>query len=127
MTAPKWLRVRLVLAAKSRARHVECLHYADDKPFLFEDRWINLAAVPRTENADLTAIGPNEWLVGEVPYTNAEVRFSAATADEPVARFLETRSGAPPFLVERTTWLSETPVTNVHLHFASGYQMVARY
>ena len=56
MTAPKWLRVRLVLAAKSRARHVECLHYADDKPFLFEDRWINLAAVPRTENADLTAI-----------------------------------------------------------------------
>jgi GntR family transcriptional regulator, histidine utilization repressor len=127
ITAPARLATRLALAPKSRVRHAECLHYADGVPFQFEDRWINLAAVPRAEAADFSAISPNEWLVSEVPYTNAEVRFSAAAADEKTARLLKTTLGAPIFRVERTTWLAEVPVTNVHLLFASGYQMIARY
>ncbi len=126
-TAPKWLSVRLALPPKSQVRHVACLHYADGAPYQFEDRWINLAAVPHAQGADFSTIGPNEWLVREVPYTFAEVRFSSAAADGPVAAFLKTTPGAPLFLVERTTWLSATPVTNVRLYFAPGYQMVARY
>jgi GntR family transcriptional regulator, histidine utilization repressor len=127
VTAPDWLQLRLALPAAARVRHVECLHHADGAPYQFEDRWINLAAVPRAERADFSAISPNEWLVSEVPYTTAEVRFSAAAADSPVAAHLKTAPGASIFLAERTTWLSDQPVTNVRLYFASGYQMVARY
>jgi GntR family transcriptional regulator, histidine utilization repressor len=125
--APKWLQARLGLAADTRVRHVECLHFADRTPFQYEDRWINLAAVPRAEAADFAMISPNEWLVSEVPYTNAEVRFSATRADRKISKHLKTVVGEPIFLAERTTWLSETPVTNVRLYFAPAYQMIARY
>jgi GntR family transcriptional regulator, histidine utilization repressor len=125
--APKWLQIRLGVAANTIVRHVECLHLADRQPYQYEDRWINLTAVPRAETADFSAVGPNEWLVSEVPYTNAEVRFSATRADTKISHQLKTVVGEPIFLAERTTWLSMLPVTNVHLYFAPAYQMVARY
>jgi GntR family transcriptional regulator, histidine utilization repressor len=125
--APKWLQVRLDIAANTSVRHVECLHYANSAPFQYEDRWINLGAVPRAEYVDFSTISPNEWLVSEVPYTNAEVRFSATRADRKISTFLKTVEDEPIFLAERSTWLSETPVTNVRLYFAPAYQMIARY
>jgi GntR family transcriptional regulator, histidine utilization repressor len=125
--APKWLQVRLGLAANTLVRHVECMHFADRTPFQYEDRWINLSAVPRAEAADFSSVSPNEWLVSEVPYTNAEVRFSATRADVKTSKLLKTVVGEPIFLSERSTWLSETPVTNVRLYFAPAYQMIARY
>lgn len=125
--SPKWLQVRLGLAANTPARHVECIHFADRTPFQYEDRWINLSAVPRAEAADFSSISPNQWLVSEVPYTNAEVRFSATRADVKISKFLKTVVGEPIFLSERSTWLSEIPVTNVRFYFAPAYQMIARY
>ncbi len=125
--APRWLRARLNLIENAQVRHVQCLHYADGAPYQFEDRWINLAAVQRASDADFSKISPNEWLVSEVPYTNAEVRFSASTTVATVAKHLKTIIGEPSFLAERTTWLAETPVTYVRFYFARGYQMVARY
>ena len=125
--APRHLEMRLLLAAGSRVRHIRCLHLANGKPYQFEDRWINLAAVPGAETADFSALSPNEWLVREVPYTNAEVRFSATSADEMIATHLRARIGDPIFTAERTTWLVGKPVTNVRLYFARGHQMVANY
>jgi GntR family transcriptional regulator, histidine utilization repressor len=127
LPAPKWLRQQLNLGAMAKFLHVKCLHRADGEPFQFEDRWINLKPIPRAETTDFSIISPNEWLVSEVPYTNAEVKFSATVANSIVAKHLQTKIGVPVFLAERTTWLSGTPVTNVRLHFAPGYQMLARY
>jgi GntR family transcriptional regulator, histidine utilization repressor len=127
VNAPRWLQSRLDLADGARVRHVKCMHYADDAPFQYEDRWINLAAVPKAEAADFSLTGPNEWLVSEVPYSNAEVRFSATAAEGSVAKHLESAPGEPIFMAERTTWLAGAPVTNVRFYFASGYQMVAHY
>jgi GntR family transcriptional regulator, histidine utilization repressor len=124
---PKWLQARLGLQANTSVRHVECIHYADRAPFQYENRWINLAAVPRAEMADFSSVSPNEWLVSEVPYTNAEVRFSATRADSKIAKLLKTVVGEPIFLSERSTWLTATPVTNVRFYFAPTYQMIARY
>jgi GntR family transcriptional regulator, histidine utilization repressor len=117
----------LDLAANTLVRHVECMHCADGAPFQYEDRWINPNAVPRAETVNFSSISPNEWLVSEVPYTNAEVRFSATRADNKISKFLKTEMGEPIFLAERTTWLAEIPVTNVRLYFAPAYQMIARY
>jgi GntR family transcriptional regulator, histidine utilization repressor len=125
--APKWLAARLDLKANTLVRHVECIHYADRTPFQYEDRWINLNVVPRAEAADFSTVSPNEWLVSEVPYTNAEVRFSATRADTKISTLLNTMIGEPIFLSERSTWLAETPVTNVRFYFAPAYQMIARY
>ena len=127
LRAPRWLAARLNVTGDAPFRHVQCLHFADGAPFQYEDRWIHLAAVQRATDADFSHISPNEWLVSEVPYTNAEVRFSASSADATVAKFLKTVIGEPIFLAERTTWLADSPVTFVRLHFARGYQMIAQY
>lgn len=127
VVAPRHLEVRLGFAKGTSVRHIRCLHLADGKPFQFEDRWISLATVPAARKADFSCIGPNEWLVRQVPYTNAEVRFSATEADAMIAKHLRARIGTPVFTAERTTWLAGKPVTNVRLHFAPGHQMVANY
>lgn len=127
VTAPDWLRTRLALDPEERLLHIECMHYASGQPFQFEDRWINLSTVPSAEHVDWTVETPNEWLLKTLPFTNAELRFSATAADEKLSRFLLLGIAAPVFTVERTTWLSERPVTSTRLYFGAGYQMVARY
>jgi GntR family transcriptional regulator, histidine utilization repressor len=127
LSAPKWLQQRLKLRGTAKLLHIKCLHSANGAPFQFEDRWINLAAVPRAKTTDFSVISPNEWLVSEVPYTNAEVIFSAAAAEASEARHLKCKIGTPLFKAERTTWLSGAPVTFVRLFFAKSYHMVARY
>ena len=127
VAAPDWLRARLVISVNTRVRHLECMHYSNGAPFLFEDRWINLAAVCGAEQIDFSAVSPNEWLVRELPFTNAEVRYSATAANAALSRFLQVAPGDPVLTSDRTTWLGGVPLTNARLYFSSGYQMVARY
>lgn len=94
-TPPDWLRARLALPEGAQVVHVECMHYADGQPFQFEDRWINVAAVPDVLSADFRSIGPNEWLVAKTPFTDAEFSFYAM-ASERIAGFLGVAGKAPP-------------------------------
>ena len=125
--APIWLQEQLELSAYSRVQHVQCIHFADDRPYQYEDRWINHQSVPSAGDVDFSQQSPNEWLISEVPYTNAEVRFSATETDAQIARSLGVEIGEPVFKAERTTWLSGEPVTFVRLYFAREYEMVAKY
>ncbi len=127
VAAPDWLRARLAVPARTRMRHLVTMHYANNAPFLYEDRWINLGAVPNAEHADFQQANPNEWLFHQLPFTGAEVRYSATSADTTLAMFLQTPVGVPVFTSDRTTWLGDTPITNARLYFSPGYQLVARY
>ncbi|NOR63188.1 MAG: UTRA domain-containing protein [Rhodobacteraceae bacterium] len=127
LPAPPWLRARLSLGDKSRVLHLNCLHFANNAPFQFEDRWINIATVPMVEQADFSARGPNEWLLSQVPFTDVELSFSANTADAQLADFLALSPGEPVFTAERTTWLNDNPVTFARLSFGRGYRMTTRY
>ncbi len=125
--APDWLRGRVGLPDDAATLRLQCMHYAGTAPFQFEDRWISLDRVPQAADADFSALGPNEWLVREMPFTTAQVTFSAIEADEAVAGHLGLPHGGAVFLAERTTWLDEAPVTHARLHFARGYRMTAVY
>ncbi|ETA50578.1 GntR family transcriptional regulator [Ponticoccus alexandrii] len=125
--APDWLRARLALKPDTRLLHLECMHYSNGQPFQFEDRWINLSTVPSAEEVDWSVEMPNEWLIRTLPFTDAELRFSATSADEKLSRFLLVPPAAPIFTIERSTWLDLDAVTTARLFFGSGYQMVARY
>lgn len=127
LAAPDWLRARLGLSMDAQLMRLQCMHYADNAPFQFEDRWINIDAVPEILGADLSKSGPNDWLVDAVPFTDAEISFSAAAADADLARFLEITAGEPVFQAERTTWLDSKPVTHAKLSFAPGYRMTTRF
>ncbi len=125
--APDWLRARLGLEAGGQVLHLTCMHYADGNPYQFEDRWINLAAMPQALEADFSKAGPNEWLITEVPYSNAEISFSALAADAEVARHLGCAQGDALFLAERSTWFDDRAITYVRLVFQRGYRMTTRY
>lgn len=124
--APAWLAALLALPPEAPMVHVQALHFADDRPWQVEDRWINLAAVPAARDEPFRDTGPNEWLIGQVPFSEAEMSFSAARADTALARLLNVEEGAPLFRAERTTWLDGRPVTHAQLSYPPGYRMRTR-
>lgn len=102
---------------------IEALHLADGRPFVHEDRWVNLAAVPQIATADLSAISANEWLVRHAPFTRGDFGFEAANADRRIAGLLDTHESAALLIATRTTWNGDQTVTTVRLSFAPGYRM----
>lgn len=125
--APDWLRARLGLAGGARVLHLRCLHAADGAPYQYEDRWINLAALPEVEAADFTLSGPNDWLIRVVPFSEVEISFLATAAEGAVAECLGLARGEPVFTAERTTWWQGQAITHVRLSFARGHRMTTRY
>lgn len=126
MPAPGWLRARLEVKKDQPILHLQCMHYAGPNPYQLEDRWINLAAVPNAADNDFEDMGPNEWLVREVPFTEGELVFSATNASNEVANFLNTSDGTAVFTVERTTWLDKISVTYARLYFVRDHKMSTR-
>ena len=121
--APKSARERLGLDEEHRAAYLATLHLSDGNPFAFESRWVNLKAVPGFETADFGALSANEWLVRTVPFTRGEVSLSATPAQEQVAKVLAVRTGDALFTMERITWLDDSPITAMTLHYAPGYRL----
>jgi GntR family histidine utilization transcriptional repressor len=127
LPAPDWLRARLNLRAGGEVVHLVCLHYANGEAFQLEDRWINAAALPQALDQDFTMIGPNEWLVATVPFSEVELSFQATAADPIIVTHLDHEPGEPVFCVERATWWQNAAITLVTLSHRRGYRMTTRY
>ena len=124
---PAWLQAKIGIPEGSQVLHIQCMHHADNRPFQFEERWINVSTVPRVTEEDFTETGPNEWLLAEVPFSNAEITFSAVPATGHLQEFLSVPAGTPLFQMERTTWFRDNPVTFVRMTYHQGYQMRTTY
>ncbi len=127
LQAPDWLRARLSLGGDAKVLHLVCMHYSNGVPYQHEDRWINLAALPHAKDADFSVTGPNEWLVATIPYSNAEISFSASLADQDLSEYLDCTKGEPLFTIERSTWWEGKAITFVRLFFRPGYRMTTQY
>ncbi len=127
VAAPDWLRARMNLTADSLVIHIVCTHFSDNEAFQLEDRWINLTALPQASQQDFSAIGPNEWLIATVPFSEVEISFLAVAADEMTVAHLHHKLGEPVFCVERATWWQNAAITLVKLCHRSGYRMTTRY
>ncbi|MCP5087603.1 MAG: UTRA domain-containing protein [Rhodobacteraceae bacterium] len=127
MQPPDWLRARLNLAQDDEVLHLTCMHYAEGNPYQFEIRWINLGALPKAKDADFSKVGPNEWLIAEVPFSDAEISFSATSADEDLSQQLGCARGDALFMAERSTWWQGQAITYVRLVFQRGHRMTTRY
>jgi GntR family histidine utilization transcriptional repressor len=123
IAAPGWLRAQVKMPKSAEVLHLKCMHFASNKPYQMEDRWINLNAIPAAREQDFEAIGPNDWLVREIPFSEAELAFSATNATQDVADFLDQMEGDAVFTVERTTWMNGENITHARLYFARGYKM----
>lgn len=122
-TPPSAVRAGMQLRSKAAVLRVSALHLADDTPYVFEDRWINIEAVPEIVEADLEERSANEWLVGNAPFTHGDIAFTAAGATAREADILKTVPDTALFVIERLTWNGETAITSARLAFTPGYRM----
>ncbi len=124
---PDWLRGRLALTSGQQVVRVICMHWADGIPYQHEERWINPEIVPSVLEADFSKSGPNEWLLAEVPFSNAEISFTAVEATQDIADHMGCFAGNALFRTERTTWLKEQAITLVRLSYRRGHRMTTKY
>lgn len=124
VAAPDFLRARLDLPETATVLHLRCLHLADRAPFQYEERWINLDAVPDAAEEPFDETGPNEWLVANAPFSRAEFVFRAARAGREEAALLQLVEGEAVFVGERMTWLADRPITFVRMVHPPSHRMV---
>jgi GntR family histidine utilization transcriptional repressor len=122
LAAPVPVTSRLGLPPGSRLLRLRALHLADGRPHLYEDRWLNPQVLP-TPRPDFHAISANEWLVRNQGFVTGDIAFAAEPAGADEAAVLGVGEGAALFVIERTTWSAEAPITAVRLAYAPGYRM----
>jgi GntR family histidine utilization transcriptional repressor len=121
-------KARLGVSSRAAVLALRCRHEAEGQPFAIEDRLINLQAVPDALKQDFSITPPNTWLVGHVPWTEAEHRITACNADQSVALELGINEGAACLAIERRTWRNGEPITAVRLtHPGHLYDLIARF
>lgn len=104
--------------------HVQCLHLSDGQPYQFEDRLINLDAVPEAGAEPFDTVSPNEWLVAQAPYSSIRTVLRAGLASEADITHLQLSAGDPVFVIERQTRFRDAPLTSVRMsHPAARFQI----
>jgi GntR family histidine utilization transcriptional repressor len=121
-------KARLGVGGRATILALRCRHEAEGLPFAVEDRLINVQAVPDALKQDFSITPPNIWLVGHVPWTEAEHRITACNADKGIAADLEIDPGAACLVIERRTWRNGEPITAVRMtHPGRLYDLIARF
>lgn len=123
---PRSILATLELTTPRPMLNIEALHFSDGQPYILEDRWISLETAPEIRDIDLGQQSANEWLVLNKPYSRVDMRFYALSADERLAGIFEIAAGAALFVIERTTWIEDAPITTVRSITAPGYQLLTR-
>ena len=121
--APGHALERFDVPPTSELMRLLCLHSGNHRPFQYEDRWINPAAVPGVEDAPFETVSPNEWLVQNAPFSRAEFYYQAEPASATAAKHLGVATGSPVFVAERLTWLGDEPVTFARLVHPPTYRL----
>jgi GntR family histidine utilization transcriptional repressor len=93
------------------------VHFAANRPFVHEERLLNLSVVPDAETEAFDTAPPGTWLLGRVPWTDAEHVISAAAAEAAIAARLGIAAGAPCLVMERRTWQAGETITWARLTY----------
>ncbi len=106
-----------------------CLHMAGTQPFCYEQRLINLEAVPQVAKETFEDMPPGTWLLHSVPWSLAEHRIRAVEANAETAAALKIRPKSPVLTIERTTRSAEsTAITFVRLAYPGElHELVASF
>ncbi len=107
---------------------ISCVHWADAVPYAYEERLINLEAVPEAREEMFLEVPPGSWLLAKIPWNEAEHRIFAASADAATARVLKIRRNAACLCIERRTRRDAYNVTYVRLAYPGDqHALVARF
>ncbi len=123
--APERVQYRMNLNDGTDLLYICNLHMADDRPIIYEERWLNPAVLPGIFEVDFSAISVNEWLVRNVMFTRGDISFCAANLTEREAQLFAAEVDEAAFVIERTTWQDEQCITSVRLLHEPRFSMRA--
>lgn len=124
---PAGVRALFRLSERGTALQLAALHLADDVPYAFESRWINLVTTPEARNVDFSLVSANEWLVKHAPYSGGSYTISAQAADDAAVDALNCKVGDPLVVVDRNTYDTDLcGITQVQLRYAVGHQLLGK-
>jgi GntR family histidine utilization transcriptional repressor len=119
---------RLDVPVGTELRHLRCLHRADGEVVELEERWINLAVLPEARERDFGREPPGRWLLGAVPWSEAEHTVRAVNADAELAARLEMAEGEACLVLERRTFQGDAVVTWARLiHPGDRHHLTERF
>jgi GntR family histidine utilization transcriptional repressor len=121
---PSEIAVKFGQSERTKMMRIQAIHLANHKPHIFEDRWVSTETSPEICDIDLSKESANEWLVRNKPFTRCDLRFYAISADAQLAKKLATIEGSALFVIERTTWNGDDPITSVKAIAAPGYELL---
>ena len=122
-TLPAHLAGVFRVSENARLIYTETMHFSDNRPFIYEERYTSLEVVPSFAAANLDLVSCNEWLVQNAPYSGGEMSFFALQAERKLARTFDILEGSALFASERSTWFEEQPITHVRMVYMPGYRM----
>lgn len=108
---------RLAIAEGAPVHAMQLLHYAAEKPFVLEERLLNLAVVAAAEDEAFHDSPPGTWLLHLVPWTDAEHVIRAELAGAVEARRLGVARPGALLIIERRTWQAGETITWVRLAY----------
>ncbi len=107
---------------------LSCRHIAKGRPFAYEERLINLDVVPPAVDIDFSQVPPGTWLLGHVPWSEAEHQITATLAGDDARAALALKKPAACLVVERRTWRKSKVITSVRVSYPNDlYRLTARF
>lgn len=102
---------------------VNIVHYADNLPVQYEERWVNAHLVPNFINQDFTQVNTSDYLIAQVPLESGDYCISACLAPKHIKNALQMPKNEPALLLTRKTYAQNGMVTLVNMwHAGSRYQ-----
>lgn len=87
------------------------VHYGDDLPIQYEERWVNAGVIPDFINQDFNVINTSDYLISHVPLEYGDYQIQAKLPPEHVRQALQMNSQEPALLHVRHTKSQGLPVT----------------
>jgi GntR family histidine utilization transcriptional repressor len=120
-------REKLSCAKGGSVLELDCIHFADAKPYAVEHRLINLAEAPEALDADFSQQSPGIWLIEHASWTIGDHQISAVNATDEMASVLGIPNGSACLSLERRTWRSNEKISYAKQIFPGDqYVVVAR-
>ena len=108
--------------------HSSVLHFENDTPVQFEERWVNPAVAPEYALHDFTATTPNHYLMRVAPLQRVEYRIEATMPDAEIRRLLAMDEREPCLMLHRHTWSQGVVASIVNLwHPGSRYRFTGHF
>ena len=102
---------------------VKIIHFADDQPIQFEERWVDAKKVPAFIEQDFSVVNTSDYLIAKSPLESGSYTIRALAAPDDIAEFLQIASQSPTLVLRRQTYSAGSTVTFVKMwHAGSRYQ-----